>query len=181
METKEETSAATDQQSANNGTSNKTVPEADLVALKQSLEAKVKEAEGALDAAKKQVAEATASLSQERAAKTAAEAKVQELTPRIAELEELKTKHTATEAQLAELHTAQLESRRQALITRGIDSEKAKTLDEAAITVLETHLPARKDGVPAAGFDARGSGATDIAGLSARELLRLGVDQQSRQ
>lgn len=157
---------------ANNGTP-KAVPEADLLAVKSALETKTRE----LEAATQRLADATTALGQERAAKAAAEAKVQELSPRIKELDELKVAHKATTAQLTELRNAQLESRRQALITRGISPENAKTLDEAAITVLEAHLPAQPKPPAANGYDAKGAGNTDISGLSARELIRMGVDQ----
>ena len=170
-------SAVSGDKSDNTDTSAKTVPESDLIALKQSLEAQVKEAIGTAEAVRKQLAEVTASLGTERAARTAAEAKAKELEPKIQELTKLQETHQATTKQLADLKTAQLEQRRQALIVRGVDSAKAKTLDEAAIAVLEAHLPATR---ATSGFDARGTGSDGGGKKSALEHIRAGLEQSHR-
>lgn len=169
-------SAANGDTSGNNGTSPKMVPESDLIALKQSLEARIQEAQGVADSAAKQLEEATASLSKERAATIAAEAKVKGLEPQTKTLAELEGRYKVAQEKLSKLELAQLDQRRQALVSRGVDPEKAKTLDEAAIAVLELNLPA-KTVIPSKGFDVKGSGGVDITGLSARELIRTGFDQ----
>jgi vacuolar-type H+-ATPase subunit I/STV1 len=171
----EQTSAADENQPDDSGASVKTVPESDLISLKQSLKTKAQESKVALEEAAKQLTQATDSLGQERAAKEAAEAKVQELEPTVTELATLKAEHATTETALNTLKEAQLNLRREALVTRGIDSEKVKTLDEAAIVVLEANLPAQTKKVPGNGFDINGSGSGDLTGLSGRALIKAGV------
>jgi len=173
-------SADADSKSDKIGTSSKTVPESDLVAMRQALEAKIKEAEGTSSATSEQLKEVTASLTKERAALAAAETKVKGFEPQLTELTELRNKYQMADTKLKQLQSQQLDQRRQALVIRGIDSEKVKTLDEAAIAVLENYLPAVKAGAFKNGYDIKGSGSADITGLSARELLRTGLDQLRR-
>ena len=145
----------------------KTVPEADFLALKQSLESKVEEMEAKLSASGKELVTAQSSLSSERAAHKAVEARLGELTPQVKKLTD---DLTASNTELTKFRTASLESRRQALVTRGIDPEKAKTLDESALTVLEAHLPVKTTTLPGVqGKDVGGAGSGNGAAKSGIE------------
>lgn len=157
----------------------KTVPEADMLAVKQLLDAKV--AEGAAAAEKLRTAEQA--LASERTARTAVEARVKELEPTKVELEGLKSRLDAANKALAETITRHLEVRRSVLHQlHGIELEATKTFTpeqlDALEKVLPTVKPVRRPG--ATGVDASGTGSADISGLSGREKIRAAFEADGK-
>lgn len=137
-------------ESADNGTTVRTVPEAEFLRTKESLSA-------ALSASEK----LTESLNTERAARQVVEAKVKGLEPQVAELTTLKPKYEALSAELQGVRTAALEQRRTALTEKyGVPAEKVKTLSADQIKTLEDTLPAvSRTVVTAKGLDGGSHGA----------------------
>ena len=162
-------SAAGNNPSDNNGASSRTVPESELVALKQSLEAKVNETETRLAASQ-------ATLEQERAGRKPVEVKAQQVDSLTAERDTLKKQLETTQAEHKQLLDQTLQTIRQRLVTEyHLPKEKVDSfsLDQARL-FLDT-LPAPTLVNPA-NYDLTGGGqGGDVTSLSAREKIRHGL------
>ena len=149
-----------------------TVLEADLIALKQSLEGKLAEQ-------KSQIEQLNTQLAAERAAKQAVEGQAQAKVQLEAKLSALETTHKQTIEQLQQLQAKHLEYRKGALVrSYGLGAEQLKALTETQLEALEAVLPAVKPSTPGTkGFDASGTGVGDAAPLSGREKILLALQQ----
>ncbi len=165
------TSAADGSEPANNGASIKTVPEADLIALKQSLESKVSEKETEL-------ATANASLETERAGHKPVEEKAGLVDGLAIEVEDLKTRLTISEAATQTLLDQNLGDVRKKLVEEyKLPQDKVDTMNlEQAKMFLDTlPVPTAAASSPA-NYDMQGVGAGgDVSTLSARDKIRQGI------
>jgi len=147
------------------------VPESDLMAVKQLQEGTAKE-----------LAEAKSSNALLQASLKAAEGKVQESSGHQGELETLKGTHALMVEELTRYKEADLTTRRQGLVVRGVEEEKVKSLSESEISVLEAHLPAKvtTPTIPKNGFDLTGQGGGgDPKDLSAFGKIASGLSSPS--
>jgi len=169
-EPNDQTSAADGGSSANNGASVKTVPEADLIALKQSLESKLGEKDTEL-------ATANATLETERAGYKSVEEKAGKVDGLAVEIDDLKTKLATAEAATQTLATQNLEDAKKKLVSEyRLPQDKVDNLNlDQARMFLDT-LPVPTAIPSPANLDMQGSGAGgDTSNLSAREKIRQGI------
>ena len=170
MDNQGPTSAADGNEPANNGASVKTVPEADLIALKQSLETKVSDAET-------RATSAEGTLETERADHKSVEAKAGKVDAMAIEIEDLKTKVATAETATQTLVDQNLDDVKKKLVSEyRLPQEKVDAMNlEQARMFLDT-LPVPTTIPTSANLDMQTSGAGgDISILSAREKIRQGL------
>lgn len=164
------TSAADGDGSTNNGTSVRTVPEADLIALKQSLESKLGEKDTEL-------ATANATLETERADHKSVEEKAGKVDGLAVEIDDLKTKLATAESATQTLVSQNLEDVKKKLVSEyRLPQDKVDNLNlEQARMFLDT-LPTPTAIPSPANLDMQsGSTGGDNSTLSAREKIRQGI------
>lgn len=117
----------------------KLVPEADLIAAKGGLEAKLQAVEGELGEAKTQAQQATARATTAESGRVAAESKVTELTDKAAKVDELSQQLTAAQAGRTALESEVVGSKRAAIIQKfHIEGDRAKELETMDLEGLKT-------------------------------------------
>lgn len=157
----------------------RTVPESDFLAMKQSLEARINEAEGKLAASEKSGVELTVSLDRERVARVAAEAKATGFDALTTTHDELKTAHSELQVAHQTLTGQQLDAKRTSLVQKfGVDAEKLKDLSADQLATWETALASQptKSAAPGpTGFDLTGNGTVDLSALTPREKIKHSI------
>lgn len=141
-------------------------PESDVMALKRSLE----DAQIALANTKK-------NLDTERAARQAADEKLKSLEPLQQRVGQLEQEVTAKDTQLKEAQTSMLNARRLALQKQyNLPEELVKNYTQEQLEALEKALPSAVKTIPGAtGFDSQGSPGSGVKTLTAREMIRQGL------
>lgn len=174
--TQDQSSAGSDNQNGNNGASAKTVPESDLIALKQSLESKVAEAGQKAQELETQLATAQSTLEQERAGHKPVEEKAQQVDQLTEELTKAKSELDTTSQAYNSLLSQTNESLGQRLIDDyHLPKEKVDALSlEEKRKFLET-LPAPSRTNPNH-YDLGGGGTgSDTSTLSSRGKIRAAL------
>lgn len=158
----------------NTDSSNGKGSESDIMAIKRAHEVELRERDD-------RSSKLTQEVATERAARDAAEVRLKESSGQLEttqqELADLRIVQDANSKSIEELRQARLSDRKSFLTqAHGLKEDQIKDMDESQLSALETILPTVKTVPTPANLDLGPGGGGDTSDMSARDLIRAGMD-----